>query len=161
MKLPKFLAFLRSPIDLVEQSQEQKFSKDTYILVVAITLSAGAFMHGFVVTQSQLLLSYESFLCVFVQQSSISFSDNTDFVTHFVSVFYLGELLGAIISYPFSDAFGRKKTLLATSILSILVLVWYAVTTSIPNLYSAKFCLGISSGKVNSSFCHNVCANLQ
>lgn len=146
MKLPKFLAFLRSPIDLVEQNQEQKFSKDVYILVVAITLSAGTFMHGFVVTQSQLLLSYESFLSVFVQQSNTNFSDNTDFMTHFVFVFYLGELVGAIVSYPFSDAFGRKKTLLAASIFSILVLLWYAVTTSIANLYSAKFCVGIASG---------------
>eukprot|EP01042_Synura_sphagnicola_P030967 gene30967-39875_t len=48
MKLPKFLAFLKNPLDLYEQLRGERLQRDSYLFAVASLLSAGGFLHGFV-----------------------------------------------------------------------------------------------------------------
>ncbi len=122
----------------IEEAQK-KMSKESYMILVAVVGSFCAVSQGFIITQSELLLMDPSFL------SLMSGYDNT-FISHFMAIFYTGEMFGAAISFVFSDMFGRNTTLIYFALLSVLMLLWCAATTSSANLLSARFCLGCCMG---------------
>lgn len=151
MKLPRYLSWIKNPFELLEVYFRRKFTRETYINTVAAVVGLSGFVHGFIITQSELLLFNDSFLRLFndvIKVPGQNYSDVSDFLTHFISVLYLGELLGALLSYPFSDAFGRKTAMLVSVLSGAVTLVWYGSSTVTPNLYSAKFFLGICLGSL-------------
>jgi MFS family permease len=134
------LSFLpnKNSLSSIEEAQK-KMSKESYMILVAVVGSLCAVSQGFIVAQSELLLMDSSFL------SLMSDYDNT-FVSHFMAIFYTGEMFGAAISFVFSDMFGRNRTLIYFALLSVLMLLWCAATASSGNLLSARFGLGCSMG---------------
>lgn len=150
MKLPKFLAFLKNPLDLYEQLRGERLQRDSYLFAVASLLSAGGFLHGFVVTQSTYLSSTDYFLHAYqaahaLKTGSTDYVDTSQYALYFVSVFFVGEMCGALVMSPFADTFGRRATLLASSLAALLLLTWYVLASS-ATMIMAKFCLGLATG---------------
>lgn len=151
MKLPRYLSWIKNPFELLEVYFQRKFTRETYITTVAMIVGFSGFVHGFIITQSELLLFNDPFLHLFndiLKVPGQNYSDVSDFMTHFLSVLYLGEMIGALLSYPFSDAFGRKPVMLVSAMSGVVMLLWYGSSTVTPNLYTAKFFLGISLGSL-------------
>lgn len=51
------------------------------------------------------------------------------FADRFIMLFFAGEIVGSMLSFPFSDTFGRKTTLIYVSIVCILAISWNSLTT--------------------------------
>lgn len=171
MKLPRFFTGIKNPIELIEQYTQRKWNKDTFLILIACVVSLGGFVHGFIITQSELLLTNVAFLTEFdgIHDSGATESAATSasmsrmgpnsvdsvmmnpFSTHFINVFYLGELLGALCVYPFNDTFGRKSTMLMTTILGSAAVAWGALVGSSSSLFSTRFFLGIAIGGMMST----------
>lgn len=150
MKLPKFLAFLKNPLDLYEQLRGERLQRDSYLFAVALLLSAGGFVHGFIVTQSTYLSSTDYFLHAYqaahaLKTGSTDYVDTSQYALYFVSVFFVGEMCGALVMSPFADTFGRRATLLVSSLAVLLLSTWYVLASS-ATMVMAKFCLGLATG---------------
>jgi len=104
----------------------------TIIIIIIIIII------GFVSTLSGMMLSDEKFL------NEMSGEDN--FTSRFIILFYVGEIIGALLSFPLSDTFGRKTTLQYVSVLCILTLIWHAVTSAGPDMLTARFFVGWTVG---------------
>ena len=91
-----------------------------------------------------MILSDESFLTELANDDGSSTTSN--FTSRFIVLFYIGEIIGALLSFPLSDTFGRKTTLTYVSILCILTLIWNAVTSSGPDMLTARFFVGWTVG---------------
>ena len=120
-----------SPIDTFERNS-RKVSRETYLLLVSSFGSIGGVVQGYITTLSGILLMDQNFL------DQMNDGDTT-FTSRFIILFYLGEIVGAILSFPLSDAFGRRSTLTYTSIVLILVLAWSSLTFSGADLLTSRF----------------------
>lgn len=83
----------------------------------------------------------------------------------FIALFYFGEMLGALLAFPFSDGFGRKSTLIYASIGCICMLIWCTITESGRSSYSPPyelligfiFALFTGANVLSSRFCMGWC----
>lgn len=114
-------------------------SKETYQTISSLVASSCCIVHGFIITQSDLLITSESF------QQRNDYSDST-FFESFITVFFIGELFGALFSFLVSDGFGRTNTMIYSCYTCIVMLLWCAMTTTTANMLSARFCTGFSLG---------------
>lgn len=135
--LHEYLSALQRSLDGIS------VSKETFQVFIAIVASLCFLSHGFVVTQSELLLTNESFLALGQARKGENM-----FHVHFHTVFFAGELLGwfsfktefffysssnpnsfpgALLSFIFADEFGRKTTLMYGCFVGALCNVWYAL----------------------------------
>jgi len=117
---------------------QRRITRETYILIVCIFGSLAGAVQGFLSTLSGMMLSNEQFL------NDLSGEDN--FTSRFIVLFYAGEIIGALLSFPLSDTFGRKTTLIYVSILCILTLIWNTVTSAGPDMLTARFFVGWTVG---------------
>ena len=51
------------------------------------------------------------------------------FPERFIMLFFAGEIVGSMLSFPFSDTFGRKTTLIYGSVACIVAMIWNTLTT--------------------------------
>jgi len=95
-------------------------------------------------TMSQLLMTNESFLSTV----AIDGYDNnpSSFFPRFIALFYIGEMLGALLAFPLFETIGRKFTLIYASVACICMLTWCTVTESGANVLSSRFCMGWAMG---------------
>jgi MFS family permease len=131
--------FLKNPIDIYEGYQQRKLSKEAFLIVISCSICVHGFVHGYIIAQSQLLLTNQQFLTL-MNTNYAAFSQK------FISVFYLGEMFGSLCSFPFMDEFGRRNTLLCAGILCACNLIWCAVTFSASSLLSSRFFIGVCLG---------------
>ena len=106
------------------------FSKETYLILIAFIGSLCGVVQGFIITQCEIISFNESFGTV---------SDYANFIDRFVELFYAGELCGALLSFFFSDTFGRKTTLLYASFFCICMILWSMFTVKGADLLTARF----------------------
>eukprot|EP01039_Chlorochromonas_danica_P010560 gene10560-11699_t len=158
VKLSKLMG--KNPIDIYEDYRQEKLSRESFLLIISSAICLGGLVHGFLVTQSQLLLLHptSSSSSSTISPSSDNKEDRVDFQTKFISLYYLGEAVGALLSFPFIDELGRRNTLLAISFLAVLLLAGsIASLTSSSSSYSsyllsARFALGcVMGGMMNSA----------
>lgn len=76
---------------------------------------------------------------------SLSF-DSWSIDSNFVTLFYGGFMIGALISFTLSDNLGRKKSIIIVTILCILALLWSSLTFSSFDLIISRILLGLSLG---------------
>jgi MFS family permease len=81
-------------------------------------------------------------------ESFMSMMSNYDdkYVEKFISIFYAGEMLGALLSFVFLENFGRRNSLLYSSLACSVVVLWSAMTSSAANLLSARLFTGMLLG---------------
>eukprot|EP01038_Epipyxis_sp_PR26KG_P015490 gene15490-20905_t len=128
-------------LDIIRNNK--KVSKELYLLVASLTASLCGVIHGFLSTQSELLVMNPLFLSEFQSSQEIS---TASFSSKYQSIFYFGEMFGALISFFLSDMIGRKSTLIYTSSVCLILLFWTSVTTSSANLLTIRFGLGVTVG---------------
>lgn len=151
MKLPKFLSHLKNPLEFYEQSiVGERLHCDSYLWLVSLLLCTGGFVHGFLITQIA-NCTFTSSTFSSNEVDMVNFVDNSDWIVHISSALYVGEMIGALLSFPVCDAFGRRFTLLLTSLSTLLLLPWVSCTLTSPhivaaNVYSALGCIGVSLG---------------
>lgn len=114
-------------------------SRELYLLMASTVGSMSGFVEGFIATLSGILITDASFLV------DMGGGDPT-FTTRFIILFYVGEMVGAILSFPLSDTFGRKTTLSYVAAVCIICLVWSALTVSGADLLTSRFFVGWTSG---------------
>lgn len=74
-------------------------------------------------------------------------ADPNYFITKFTIFFYLGEMMGSLLSYLLSDNIGRKATLLYCSILGLFVIGWgLFMVESLDNMLTLRVFLGVIMG---------------
>lgn len=117
----------------------KKITKENYLLIVSIFGSLVGSVYGFVVTMSGLLLIDTSFVTRMSGGSS-------SFELRFIVLFYLGEMVGALLSFLLSDIFGRKTTMIYCSVVCILLLLWTCLSTDGTDLLTSRFFLGWGLG---------------
>ena len=126
----------------------KKVSRDLFLFLVACFSSLGGVVQGFLATFLGLITSNANFL-VFLSEStqgSISYLSPMKFVTPF----YIGLLLGALLSYPFSDTFGRRSVLVAASAAGTMFLLWSTLSYSPADLYTSLLFVGWTIGTLVS-----------
>ena len=122
------------PSDSIDQNL-RKISRDDYLTIVSIFGSLSGMVQGFLTTLSGMMLLDASFLQEMYHYDS-TFSDR------FIMLFFAGEIVGSIMSFPFSDTFGRKTTLIYTSAICILAIIWNVLTTSGADFLTSRFFVG-------------------
>lgn len=132
-----------SPADVFERNSK-RVSRETYLLLVACFGSIAGVVQGYTTTLSGILLMDQNFL------DQMSDGDVT-FTSRFIVLFYVGEIVGAILSFPLSDAFGRRNTLQYLSIACILALGWSSLTFSGADLLTSRFFSGWIVGVLMST----------
>lgn len=145
-----------NPVKYIETvwMQNGRLSSESYVLLAVIVGSLCGFVQGYVLTQSQLLLTDENFLTYNISSSGNSDSDSDSqqlYIQRFVSFLYLGEMCGALFSFTFSENFGRRNTLLCTSVVCVGVFIWSTFTSSASHLLSSRFLLGCMLGVLLST----------
>ena len=126
------------PSDSIDQNL-RKIPRDNYLTIVSIFGSLSGLVQGFVTTLSGMMLVDASFL------QELYHYDST-FSTRFIMLFFAGEILGSLMSFPFSDSFGRRTTLIYTSIVCILAIIWNVLTTSGADFLTSRFFVGWAMG---------------
>jgi MFS family permease len=82
----------------------------------------------------------------------MGFYDPSYYVSNrFITLFFAGEILGAMLSYLFSDTFGRKATLIYFSAICIFAIIWSILTTSGADFLTSRFIMGLSLGVLLST----------
>ncbi|RYH28814.1 hypothetical protein EON65_10800 [archaeon] len=137
VRLSKYM--VRNPVDVLEGYIGHRLSKESFLCIVAWTISLGGFIHGFIIAQSQRLLDNKDFIVV----ANESF---THFSLKFVSAFYVGEAVGAVISFIFMDELGRRNTQMAANLLCLLSLVCCSVTNLGAYLIYFQIVIGVCIG---------------
>jgi MFS family permease len=141
MKLSRILlSYLKDPVEIWEQFNQDKLSRENFLLVVCCSVALGAFAQGFATVHTHLLLSDRQFLNSYQSwQSNQSDPFVIDNVQHFSSVLYWGEVIGALVSFPIIDTFGRKKTYLFASLVCALTFICQMLTSYLPNILTLRF----------------------
>jgi hypothetical protein len=140
--------WVKNPVDLVEQYYGKKFSKDFFLHLISYFISLNGFLYGFFMTQSNILL----LLCNDYHRnnskdlSGDNHQNETTLTSEYITILYIGALVGAFFSFPFVDNFGRKKTLIAALVFCLFMIFWTLITISSHNLYYSRFFMGISLG---------------
>ena len=124
-----------NPIKHFENHLGISLATEPYIILISVIGSLGGFAQGFIMTQSELMLSDDSFM------SMMSNYDDT-YVDKFTSIFYAGEMFGALLSFPLSENFGRRNTLLYAALTCSVMVLWSSMTSSAANLLSARLFTG-------------------
>ena len=117
----------------------RKISRDDYLTIVSVFGSLSGLVQGFITTLSGMMLVDSSFLQEMYHYDS-TFSDR------FIILFFAGEVIGSIMSFPFSDTFGRRTTLIYTSIICILAIIWNVLTVSGADFLTSRFFVGWATG---------------
>jgi MFS family permease len=140
------LSFLPSwkPTDSIDQNL-RKISRDDYLTIVSIFGSLSGLVHGFLTILSGMMLVDNAFLQEMYRHNDSKFSDR------FIMLFFAGEILGSLMSFPFSDTFGRKTTLIYTSIFCIFAIIWNVLTTSGADFLTSRFFVGWAMGVLLST----------
>jgi MFS family permease len=140
--------WVKNPVDLVEQYHGKKFSKDFYLHLISYFISLNGFLYGFFMTQSNilLLLSNDNHRNNSKDLSGYNHQNETTLTSEYITILYIGALVGAFFSFPFVDNFGRKKTLIAALVCCFFMIFWTLITISDHNLYYSRFFMGISLG---------------
>jgi MFS transporter, SP family, major inositol transporter len=140
------LSFLPSwkPTDSIDQNL-RKISRDDYLTIVSIFGSLCGLVHGFLTILSGMMLVDNAFLQEMYRHNDSKFSDR------FIMLFFAGEILGSLMSFPFSDTFGRKTTLIYTSIFCIFAIIWNVLTTSGADFLTSRFFVGWAMGVLLST----------
>ena len=63
-----------------------------------------------------------------------------------VSITTMGGMISAFLGGPMADRFGRKRTLMLSSTLTTVGVVWCAASFSIPSIVIARFVVGLGIG---------------
>jgi len=142
------LSLLKDPISIWEYYAAKKLSRDSYMLLICLIIACCGFIQGFLVVHTNLIISDSQFLYSFHQWATESQSNSfrIDDIEHFWSLLYGGEILGAMISFPFVDNFGRKLTYIGSSIGCLFCLTWMIFATSLVNVFSLRFGIGVCLG---------------
>ena len=122
----------------------RKINRDDYLTIVAVFGSLSGLVQGFLTTLSGMMLMDEAFL------ADMGRYDST-FADRFIMLFFAGEIVGSMLSFPFSDTFGRKTTLIYTSVVCILAITWNSLTTSGADFLTARFFVGWTMGLLIST----------
>ena len=122
----------------------RKISRDDYLTIVAVFGSLSGLVQGFLTTLSGMMLMDEAFL------DDMGRYDST-FADRFIMLFFAGEIIGSMLSFPFSDTFGRKTTLIYASVVCILAIIWNSLTTSGADFLTARFFVGWTMGLLIST----------
>lgn len=121
----------------------KKISKEEYLRVVAVFGSLVGAVYGFVVTLSGLLLMDSTFV-----ERMGGDTTTSSFELHFIVLFYLGEVVGALLSFLLSDIFGRKTTIVYASAACVLLLLWMCLSADGTDLLTSRFFLGWGLGLI-------------
>ena len=122
----------------------RKISRNDYLTIVSVFGSLSGLVQGFITTLSGMMLVDSSFLQEMYHYDS-TFSDR------FIILFFAGEVIGSIMSFPFSDTFGRRTTLIYTSIICILAIIWNVLTVSGADFLTSRFFVGWATGMLLST----------
>ena len=122
----------------------RKINRDDYLTIVAVFGSLSGLVQGFLTTLSGMMLMDEAFL------ADMGRYDST-FADRFIMLFFAGEIVGSMLSFPFSDTFGRKTTLIYASVVCVLAITWNCWTTSGADFLTARFFVGWTMGLLIST----------
>lgn len=125
--------------DSIDQNL-RKISRDDYLTIVSLFGSLSGLVQGFLTTLSGMMLVDSEFLQEMYRQSDSQFSDR------FIMLFFAGEIMGSLMSFPFSDTFGRKTTLIYTSIFCVVAIIWNVFTNSGGDFLTSRFFIGWAMG---------------
>lgn len=139
VKVRLYKYMVRNPVDVLEGYIGHRLSREAFMCIVAWTISLGGFIHGFMITQSQHLLDNKDFIAV----ANESF---THFPLKFISVFYVGEAVGAVVSFIFMDELGRRNTQMAANLLCLLTLMCCSIANLGVYLIYFQLVLGVCIG---------------
>jgi MFS family permease len=109
-----------------------------------IVFSTKAVVHGFFLTQSELLLMDDNFL-------NLIDGYDADFMQRFYVLYYFGEFIGSLFSFFLCDGIGRKKTLLYGSVVCLFTILWSWMSLTAANQLTARFVVGLSLGVLIST----------
>lgn len=114
---------------------KKRISRDYVTFVCAFASLAGA-VQGYITTASGMMLMDESFLA--------QMGDTTvdSFTTRFIVVFYAGEIVGALLSFPLSENLGRRATAIYAAVACILSIAWSCLTSSAADILTSRFFVG-------------------
>lgn len=114
----------------------RKLTRESFLLLVLLLGTIGAVVHGFLITNINSL-----FLLRHDDPNTIDL-----FSKHLLLLTLVGEMLGAISSFLFSDSFGRKTTLFYATIGCILALLLEVFAGGHARLLTARFLVGWTIG---------------
>ena len=112
----------------------KKLSKDHYLIYISILISTTGFIHGFIISYFDL-----------IHKAETSYKANNN-IESILYMFYSGEVIGSLLSYIFSDSFGRKTTIIYASILCIITLFIHMLYHGNKETITARLLLGCLSG---------------
>lgn len=118
----------------MQQTEEKK--QKYYVIVIVIVAAIGGLLFGF---DTSIIAGATPF----IQQG---FSASNWQIEMIVSFCVLGAFLGALLSGRFTDKFGRKRVMIATSLLFILGTLVAAFSTNVLMLITGRFILGAAIG---------------
>ena len=127
-------------------SNNKKLSRDVFLFLVACYSSLGGVVQGYLATFLGLVTTDAHFL-EFLNGSSVT-TEPIVYVspTKFVTPFYIGLLVGSLLSYPFSDTFGRRSVMVVAAAGGSMFLLWSTFAYSAADLYSSLLFVGWSVG---------------
>jgi len=109
-----------------------------FVTFVCLSASLAGAVQGYITTASGMMLMDEAFL----SQMGDNTLDNDNFNTRFIVVFYAGEIVGALLSFPLSENLGRKTTAIYAAVACILSIGWSCLTHSAADILTARFFVG-------------------
>lgn len=118
------------------QPQPQQKSSKIYVLIIVAVAAIGGLLFGF---DTSIIAGATPF----IQKTFVAEHWELELV---VSFCVLGAFFGALTSGYFTDRFGRKKAMLATSLLFIVGTLVASLAPNIESLILGRFMLGAAIG---------------
>lgn len=135
----------------------REVSKENYVFVISSIVSLSGLVHGYLVTFLGLWFSHTteeeeqvlslplpkttSVLGVTFDPSSITYSSSMILYPYFV-----GLILGSLLSFPLCDILGRKSVIMSASFCTIFTVIWCCFSLSMNDLFSALMFVGWTLG---------------
>ena len=134
---------LRHHHELNSPTSDPVSSKETFELLIAVVVSLSACLRGYIATLGCILLLDDQF----ISSMNLISAMQSHFILKFAILYYLGEMMGSLVSYVVSDYFGRKSALILVGSLGLMVICWAAfMVDSADDALTARFFLGVVIG---------------
>ena len=114
----------------------------SYIHWVMFVVSLGAFIHGYMMTISGLLVNDISFR----YEYQIESEGYENFALKYIVILFVGELFGCLLYYPLADYVSRRTFLLIASGLLSFIILWNCVSLNANELLFTRFLVGVILG---------------
>ena len=167
--ISKLRNWIRNPLIFLESYYHSNFPNQDFIFLIGNILGICGLLHGLIMAQTQLLMSYPSLInqkdiirnigetnltasvpSVATLLYPMMFNDLStniqEYCIHSYAVYFVGLAVGSVCSYPFCDVSGRIFANLLFTVFTWFMLLWNTITFDVSTCFTAKFCLGIGLG---------------